>query len=80
MTLTKYLRKCVFQISQQEFAAIVRVTQASVSRWERSEGEPGRVELALLRKEAMKRKLPWDDRWLLDHRLTEKQRRQLEAA
>jgi transcriptional regulator with XRE-family HTH domain len=80
MTLTRYLRKVVFKMSQQDFAAICKTTQATVSRWERCEGEPGRIELGLLRKEAQKRKLPWDDRWLLDHRLTEKQRREIEAA
>jgi len=80
MTLTRYLRKVLFKVSQAEFATICGTTQATVSRWERCEGEPGRVELGHLRKAAKARDLDWDDRWLLDHRLTEKQRRQIEVA
>ena len=80
MTLTRYLRKVVFKISQQDFAMICCTTQATVSRWERCEGEPGRQQLGMLKAEARRRKLEWDERWHLDHTLTKKMLERLERA
>lgn len=57
----EHIRKQVFGVSQAVFGEIAGTTQASVSRWESGELEPGRDEMARIRAEAQIRKLPLDD-------------------
>lgn len=57
-----YIRKKMFDVSQSAFSEIAGTTQATVSRWEAGELEPGRDEMSKIRDEAAKRGLPWNDR------------------
>lgn len=66
MTPIEHIRKNVFDVSQVVFAEIAGTTQASVSRWERGELEPGRAELIRIRQEARERDLPWHDSWFFE--------------
>lgn len=50
-----------FGVSQVEMAEIAGVSQATVSRWESGIFEPNRNELSLIRAEAMRREMDWDD-------------------
>lgn len=63
MSPLEHIRKNVFRASQAEFAEIAGTTQASVSRWEKGEQEPGLTEMARIRQVAADRGLPWDDSW-----------------
>lgn len=56
-----YIRKKLFDVSQSAFSEIAGTTQATVSRWEAGELEPGRDEMSRIRDEAAKRGLPWND-------------------
>ncbi|MET3925965.1 helix-turn-helix transcriptional regulator [Devosia sp. 2618] len=58
-----HIRKAVFKVKQTEFAAIARVGQASVSRWENGECSPSLDDMRLIREEAFKREIEWDDRY-----------------
>lgn len=62
----EHIRKNVFEVSQSVFAEIAGTTQASVSRWETGEQEPGLEEMARIRAAARKRRIEWDDRWFFD--------------
>lgn len=62
----EHIRKNVLCVTQGALASIAGVTQATVSRWEAGELEPGRGELDRIRTEAMNRRLPWDDRWFFE--------------
>jgi transcriptional regulator with XRE-family HTH domain len=68
MTPIRHIRKHVFNLTQAQFAAVIGVGQASVSRWEDEENtaEPTRAELRAIRDAAVARKLPWDDSWFFD--------------
>lgn len=61
----RFIRLAIFKVSQEEFAAIAKVAQPSVSRWENG-GSPSLEEMQNIRKEAVARKLPWDDRWFFE--------------
>jgi len=65
MTPIEHIRRNVFGLSQTAFADIAGTTQASVSRWENGELEPGREEMAKIRKRAMQVG-HWDDRWFFE--------------
>lgn len=56
-----HIRTEVFRMSQAAFAEVAGTTQPTVSRWESGKWEPNRDELALIRKAALDRGLPWDD-------------------
>lgn len=58
----EHIRKNLFSVSQAAFSEIAGVTQATVSRWESGELEPGRAEMAAIREEALRRDIQWNDR------------------
>lgn len=60
------IRKNVFGVTQSEMAAIAKVAQGTVSRWETGELVPDRRELSRIRLEALKRGLAWDDSWFFE--------------
>jgi hypothetical protein len=62
----EHIRKRVLGLNQAAFAVIAGVTQATVSRWESGELEPGREELGRIRDEARARGIAWDDRWFFE--------------
>ncbi len=65
MSPIRYIRIHVFGLTQKEFAAIAKVGQASVSRWEN--GCPlSSDEMHCIREEARSRSLDWDDRWFFE--------------
>jgi DNA-binding transcriptional regulator YiaG len=61
MNAIRHIRKNVFRLKQQEFAAIAGVQQSTVSRWERGEASPSLSEMAAIR-EAARGKRGWSDR------------------
>jgi transcriptional regulator with XRE-family HTH domain len=61
MTPIEHIRKSLFKVSQSAFGEIAGTTQASVSRWERGELEPDRIEMTRIRSAASERGIPWDD-------------------
>lgn len=66
MNAVKYIRTKVFKLEQAPFAVIAGVSQPTVSRWEQAEiknSEPNREEMRLIRSEAVKRGLEWNDSW-----------------
>jgi len=60
------IRKHVFKLPQQAFAAAAGVSQATVSRWESGEFEPNRDDLARIRDAAEAAGIAWDDRWFFE--------------
>lgn len=66
MNIMSHIRTGVFRENQTRFAAIVGVSQATVSRWEKGEQEPTRDKLALIREEARKRRIFWSDAWFFE--------------
>jgi DNA-binding transcriptional regulator YiaG len=69
MTDTKnsihHIRKNIFGVTQQDFAAIAGVQQSMVSRWENNEASPTLAEINRIRQAAAdgrKLKRRWDDR------------------
>ena len=63
MTPLLFIRRDVFRASQAEMAAIVGVSQGTISKWEAGLHEPSRHELARIRAEAVKRRIKWKDAW-----------------
>jgi transcriptional regulator with XRE-family HTH domain len=66
MNAVKFIRTKVFKLEQAPFAGIAGVSQPTVSRWEQTEittSEPNREEMSLIRSEAIKRGLDWNDSW-----------------
>lgn len=61
MNAIRHIRKNVFRLKQQEFAAIAGVQQSTVSRWERGEASPSLDEMAAIR-EAARGKRGWSDK------------------
>lgn len=59
----KHIRENVLQLTQAAMANVTGVKQATVSRWESGELDPGREELARIRDEARDRGIAWDDSW-----------------
>lgn len=57
-----FIRKDVFGLTQAEFAALVGVTQATVSRWEAGTA-PSLREMRAIREAAKARKIKWRDEW-----------------
>ena len=64
MNALKHIRKNVFGLKQQEFAAIAGVQQSMVSRWENGHAAPTLEEMNRIRAAAAQRKLKakWNDR------------------
>lgn len=50
-----------FGVNQTEFASVAKVSQGTVSRWEKGQWEPNRDELARIREEAISRGIDWND-------------------
>jgi predicted transcriptional regulator len=72
MTPLENIRKNLFRVSQSAFGEIAGTTQASVSRWENGELEPGHTEMARIRSEAAERGIEWDDRLFFEAPSNEK--------
>ncbi|GEM_PF-2239189 len=62
MNAIRHIRKNVFRLRQQDFAAIAGVQQSTVSRWEKGEASPSLSEMAAIRDAARSRRLRWNDR------------------
>jgi DNA-binding transcriptional regulator YiaG len=62
----QHIRQNVFAVSQAVFAEIAGTTQATVSRWENGEFEPGREHMQRIRNAAKAQAKPWDDRWFFE--------------
>ena len=56
----KHIRTRVFRVTQAEFAALVGVAQASVSRWENG-AAPSLTEMSSVRAAAKAKGVSWDD-------------------
>lgn len=69
----EHIRKTILEISQAALGDIAGVTQATVSRWENGELEPGREEMARIRESARARGIAWDDRWFFEAPSPERQ-------
>ena len=61
-----HIRRHVFDLTQDEFAALIDVPQSVVSRWERDHMQPRLRVLKRIRAEAKRRGLAWDDRWFFE--------------
>ena len=69
MNPMRFIRTEVFGAdSQEKFAALVGVRQATVSRWETGVHQPGFRELSRIRRAAETRGIAWDDAWFFDDR------------
>lgn len=64
MNALQHIRKKVFGVTQQEFAAIAGVQQSTVSRWEKGVNAPTLDEMNRIRAAASSRKLKakWNDK------------------
>ena len=59
------IRTVVFRCSQYEMAEIVGVSQGTISKWEAGASDPV-LALRNIRKAAIRRAIPWDDRWFFE--------------
>jgi len=66
MNPIRHIRLTVFKMIQADFAEFAGVTQATVSRWENGEFEPNRDDMERIRRAAIDRGKPWDDRWFFE--------------
>lgn len=66
MSILLRIRKEILKMSQLELAALAGTTQATVSRWERGELQPGLAEMARIREGARARGIAWDDSWFFE--------------
>lgn len=71
MNTLRYIRKDLFGLTQQTFAAALGTSQPTVSRWELPEGHadrlaPSRDEMAAIRVLARERGIEWNDSWFFD--------------
>lgn len=62
----KLIRTSVFDIRQDQMAAIAGTSQATVSRWESGELEPDRNQMVAIRAAALARDLPWQDEYFFN--------------
>ncbi|MBF2715060.1 helix-turn-helix domain-containing protein [Agrobacterium vitis] len=65
MSPIQFIRKQVFSVSQSEFAAILDVSQSTVSRWERGVS-PSLDEMSKIRCAAVERGVSWSDSFFFD--------------
>lgn len=72
MNIMKRIRTEILAVKQREMAVIAKVSQATVCKWENGELEPGLTEMSLIRAEAERRQIPWNDAWFF--KLPEQQR------
>lgn len=67
MNPMRRIRTEVFpDVSQAEMGRIARVTQATVSRWESGDLQPGLFEMSRIREAAKERGIEWDDSLFFD--------------
>ncbi len=66
MNSMKRIRLQVFSATQVEMAAIAKVGQGTVSRWEAGKRRPALPVLRRIRAEALKRGLKWNDSWFFE--------------
>jgi transcriptional regulator with XRE-family HTH domain len=66
MNAIEHIRRNVFKVTQTAFSGFAGTTQASVSRWENNEQEPGLEEMARIREKASEMGIHWDDRWFFE--------------
>ncbi|TXN33930.1 helix-turn-helix domain-containing protein [Methylobacterium sp. WL19] len=72
MQAIAHIRKHVLQISQARLAEVAKVAQATVSRWEAGEFDPGLAEITRIRTWALAEGKAWDDASLfLNHKSEE---------
>lgn len=66
MNALENIRRNVFGMTQQDFAALVGVPQSRISRWENAESSPSLEEIGRIRDAAKGRKLKraWNDKLL----------------
>lgn len=62
MNAITHIRKKVFRVTQQEFAAICGVQQSMVSRWENGHAAPTLDEMQRIREAASARRIKWSDK------------------
>lgn len=65
MNPLRHIRKNVFGVTQAKFAALVGVTQATVSRWENGISLD-LTDMQAIRRAALARDLPWEDAWFFE--------------
>lgn len=66
MNQLAFIRRDILKVTQTEMAWLTGVRQATVSRWESGELEPSLEQMQRIRAEALRRGVPWDDRWFFD--------------
>lgn len=66
MSALRRIRKDVLSLSQAEIAALVGVSQGTVSKWENGELAPSLSEMAVIRSEALARGIDWNDEWFFE--------------
>jgi len=62
MNAIHHIRKKVFGVTQQQFAAISGVQQSMVSRWENGQAAPTLDEMQRIREAAAARRIKWSDK------------------
>lgn len=62
MSPIRHIRREIFKVTQTEFASLVGVTQATISRWEGGVA-PSLDDMQRIRDAAAKRKIRWRDDW-----------------
>lgn len=70
MNAIRHIRKNIFRVTQQEFAAIAGVQQPSISRWENGVA-PTLSEMQAIRDAAKSRGIDWNDAWFFEAPVTE---------
>lgn len=66
MNAMLHIRKNVLKLSQAAMAAVAKVSQGTVSKWETGELFPDRREMERIRTEALRRGFAWEDRWFFE--------------
>ena len=61
----EYIRRNIFKTTQMAFGEVAGATQATVSRWESGELEPGREEMTRIRTAAQQIG-EWNDSWFFE--------------
>lgn len=61
-----HIRKKVLNLSQARFAAIAKVTQGTVSKWEAGALDPDRAEMVRIRTYAIAQGIRWRDSWFFE--------------
>lgn len=61
-----HIRKKVLNLSQDDFAAVAKVTQGTVSKWESGVLHPDRAEMVRIRDYAISQGLRWRDSWFFE--------------